>query len=112
MLFQKVHTVSQLSDTEFKAMVFRKLTELSELTENSQKLQGNYNELTANYINMKKEIEAINKGQEEMKNTISELKNTVEGMKSRLDEAEDRAGGQSRKKHPERARKGKEAQKE
>ena len=41
---------SQLSDTEFKAMVIRKL---SELTENYQKLQGNYNELTANYINMK-----------------------------------------------------------
>ena len=48
---------SQLSDTEFKAMVIRKLTELSELKENYQKLQGNYNELTANYINMKKEIE-------------------------------------------------------
>ena len=47
---------SQLSDTEFKAMVIRKL---SELTENYQKLQGNYNELTANYINMKKEIENI-----------------------------------------------------
>ena len=30
---------SQLSDTEFKAVVLRKLTEL---TENSQKLQGNY----------------------------------------------------------------------
>ena len=42
---------SQLSDTEFKAVVIRKLTEL---TENYQKLQGNYNELTANYINMKK----------------------------------------------------------
>ena len=47
---------SQLSDTEFKAMVIRKLTEL---TEKYQKLQGNYNELTANYINMKKEIESI-----------------------------------------------------
>ena len=78
---------SQLSYIEFKAMVIRKLTELSELTENYQKLQGNYNELTANYINMKNEIETINKGQEEMKNTISELKNTVEGMKSRLDES-------------------------
>ena len=61
---------SQLSDTEFKAMVIRKLTELSELKENYQKLQGNYNELTANYINMKKEIETINKSQEEMQNTI------------------------------------------
>ena len=60
---------SQLSDTEFKAMVIRKL---KELTENYQKLQGNYNELTANYINMKKEIETINKGQAEMKKTISE----------------------------------------
>ena len=30
---------SQLSDTEFKAMVIRKLTELSELTENYRKLQ-------------------------------------------------------------------------
>ena len=66
---------SQISDTEFKAMVIRKLTEL---TENYQKLQGNYNELTANYINMKKEIETITNGQEEMKNTISELKNTDE----------------------------------
>ena len=62
---------SQLCDTEFKAMVIRKLTEL---TENYQKLQGNYNELTANYINMKKEIQTISKGQEEIKNTISELK--------------------------------------
>ena len=34
---------TQLSDTKFKAMVIRKLTELSELTENYQKLQGNYN---------------------------------------------------------------------
>ena len=64
---------TQLSDTEFKAMVIRKLTELSELTENYQKLQGNYNELTANYINMKKEIETINKKQEEMNNKISEI---------------------------------------
>ena len=60
-------------DTEFKAMVIRKLTELNELIENYQKLQGNYNELTTNYINMKKEIEKINKSQEEMKNAISEL---------------------------------------
>ena len=51
---------SQLSDNEFKAMVIRKL---NELTENYQKLQGNYKELTANYIIMKKEIETINKGQ-------------------------------------------------
>ena len=65
---------NQISDTEFKAMVIRKLTKLSELKENYQKLQGNYNELTANYINMKKEIETINKGQEEMQNTISELR--------------------------------------
>ena len=77
---------SQLSHIEFKELVIRKL---NELTQDYQKLQGNYNELTENYINMKKEIETINKGQEEMKNTISELKNTVEGIKSRLDEAED-----------------------
>ena len=77
---------SQLADTKFKAIVTRKLTEL---TENYQKLQGNYNEFTANYINLKKGIESINKEQEEMKNTISELKNIVEGIKSRLDEAED-----------------------
>ena len=55
---------SQLSDTEFKAMVRKKL---SELTENYQKLQRNYNELTVKYINMKKEIETIDKGQDEMK---------------------------------------------
>ena len=47
--------VSRLSHTEFKAMVTRKLTELAELKENSQKLQRNYNELTANYTNMKKQ---------------------------------------------------------
>ena len=49
-----------------------------------------------------------------MKNTISEL-NTVEGMKSRLDEAGDRISeleDKVEKKNPERARKGKEAQKE
>ena len=78
---------SQLSDIEFKAMVIRKV---NDLTENHQKLQGNYYELTVNYINMKKEIETINKSQEQMKNTISELKNTLEGIKSRLGEAEDR----------------------
>ena len=72
---------SQLSAIEFKAMIIRKL---NELTENYQKLQGNYNELTTNYINMKKET--INNGQEEMKNAISELKNTVEGIKSKLNE--------------------------
>ena len=41
---------SQLPDIEFKALVIRKI---NELTENYQKLQGNYSELTANYINMK-----------------------------------------------------------
>ena len=53
---------SQLSDIGFKAMVIKKL---NELTENYQKLQGKYIELTANYINMKKEINTINKGQED-----------------------------------------------
>ena len=43
---------TELSDTDFKEMVIRKLTEL---TENYQKLQGNYNGLTANCINMKKQ---------------------------------------------------------
>ena len=70
---------SQLSDTEFKAMVIRKLTEF---TENNQKLWVNYKELTGNYINMRKEIQTINKGQEEMKNKISESKNTVEESKA------------------------------
>ena len=60
---------SQLSDSEFKELVIKKL---SKPTQNDQKLQGNYNELTANYNNMKKEIETVNKGQEETKNTISE----------------------------------------
>ena len=72
---------SQLSDTEFKDLVIRKLTEL---TDNYQKLQGNYNELTTNYINMKKETETINKDQEEMKNTTSELNNKVQGSKAGL----------------------------
>ena len=58
---------SQLSDIEFKALVVRKI---NELTQNYQKLQGKYNELTENYINMKKEIESINNDQEEMKNTF------------------------------------------
>ena len=62
MLTEKEET--QLSYTEFKAMVIGKLTELTELTENYKKLQGNYNELTSNYVNMKKEIETINKSQE------------------------------------------------
>ena len=50
---------SQLSDTEFKTIVIRKL---SDLTENYQKLQGNYEEPTASYISMKNDIETINKG--------------------------------------------------
>ena len=37
---------SQLSDTEFKAMVMRKLMEL---TENYQKIQGNYSDLSKLY---------------------------------------------------------------
>ena len=57
---------SQLSDIEFKELVIRKF---NNLTQNYQKLQGNYNEITVNYIKMKREIDTINKGQEEMKNT-------------------------------------------
>ena len=49
---------SQLSDTEFKRMVLKKLNELSE---NYQKLQGSYKELTANNTIMKKCIQTINK---------------------------------------------------
>ena len=45
---------TQLSDSQFKAKVIRKITELSELKENYQKLQGNYNELTANYYQHEK----------------------------------------------------------
>ena len=48
---------SQLSDIEFKAMVTRKVNELSE---NYQKRQGNYKDLTENYIGMKKDIDTIN----------------------------------------------------
>ena len=43
--------VSQLSDTEFKTMVIRKLNELSV---NYQKLKGNYEELTTNCISIKR----------------------------------------------------------
>ena len=46
----KEKEANQLSDTEFKELVMRKL---NELTQNYQKLQGNYNKFTANYINMK-----------------------------------------------------------
>ena len=42
---------SQLSHTEFKELVMRKL---HELTQNYQKLHRKYNELTRNYINMKR----------------------------------------------------------
>ena len=49
---------SQLSHIEFKELVIRKL---NELTQNYQKLQGNYNELTENCINMKKDIETSNR---------------------------------------------------
>ena len=58
---------SQLSFIEFKALVKRKL---NELTQNYQ----NYRETTvnsANYINMKKEIENIHKSKQKIKNTIS-----------------------------------------
>ena len=53
-----------------------------------------------------------------MNNKISERKNTLEGITSRLDEAEDQISelddrvGKKKKKHPDRARKGTEAQKE
>ena len=56
---------SQISDTEFQAMVIKKLNEVTD------KLQENYNELSENYINMKKEIENIHKSKQKIKNTIS-----------------------------------------
>ena len=43
---------SQLSDIGFKAMVIRKL---NDVTEKYQKQQGNYNNLNANYIHTRKE---------------------------------------------------------
>ena len=48
-------------------MVIRKV---NELTENYQKLQGNYNELIENYIKMKKEIQTVNKEKRENKKYI------------------------------------------
>ena len=42
---------NKLSDIEFKTMVIRKFTEL---TENYKKLQGSYKEFTVNYICMKR----------------------------------------------------------
>ena len=71
--------VRKLSDTEFKIMVIKMLTELTD----------NYRELSEKYISMKKEIETRNKNKEEMNNKTSEIKNTLEGITSRLDEAED-----------------------
>ena len=44
---------SQLSDTEFKVLVIRKL---NELTQNYQKLKGNYNEPNEFYQNEKGKI--------------------------------------------------------
>ena len=49
---------SQLSDTEFKTIVIRKL---NELLENYENLQGSYEELTMNYTSMQKDIETVNK---------------------------------------------------
>ena len=49
-----------------------------------------------------------------MNNKISEIKNALEGITSKLDEAENwisKLEDKVEKKHPERARKGKEAQK-
>ena len=63
----------------------------------------------------KKEIKAISENQEEMKSTMYEIKNTLEGITSRLDEAEDSVRTleeKVEKKHPERARKGKETHSE
>ena len=56
---------SNLSDTEFKVMIIRKLNR------------------------MKKDIKTIKKEQSEIKNAMAEINNTLEGINSRLDEAED-----------------------
>ena len=53
---------SQLSDTEFKALVIRKI---NEFTENYQKLQGHYNELTANYQQGNRNYQQGPRGNEE-----------------------------------------------
>ena len=63
---------SQLSDIEFKALVIRKL---NELTENYQKLQRNCKELTAKQYQHEKRNRNYQQG--------------PRGTKSRLDEAED-----------------------
>ena len=56
---------SNLSDTEFKVMIIRKLNR------------------------MKKDIKTIKKDQSEINNAMAEINNTLEGINSRLDEAED-----------------------
>ena len=77
---------SQLSDIEVKAMVIRKL---NEVTENYQKLQGNYNGSHCKLYQHEKGNRNYQQGQEDMNNTISEPKDTVERTKSSLNEAED-----------------------
>ena len=59
---------SNLQDTEFKTLVIRMLSELSE--------------------NFNKDIGNLKKNQSEMKNTITEIKNTLEGTNIKLDKAE------------------------
>ena len=67
---------SNLTDTEFKTLIIRMLSDLSE----------NFDK---EIENIKIEIEDIKKNQSEIRNIITEIKNTVEGIKSRLDESED-----------------------
>ena len=78
---------SQLSDSEFKAMVTRKF---NELTENYQKLQGNYNWTHCKLYQHEKGNRNYQQGPRRNEEYNFWTKNTVEGIKSWLHEAEDR----------------------
>ena len=84
----------------------------------SQRITKNYRETKMNSLQLHQHEKGNRKyqqGPRRMKNTISEVKNKVEGIKSRLNGAEDPISdleNKVEKENPERARKGKEAQKE
>ena len=80
-----------------------------------KELKDNYKELSENYISMKKEIETLLTKTRKKWTIKSWKQKTLEGITSRLDEAEDQISelqDKVEKKHPDRARKGKETQKE
>ena len=62
---------SKLLDTEFKTLVIRVLSELSE-----------------NFNSIKEGMETIRKNQSELKDTLIKIKNNLQGISSRVDEAE------------------------